>query len=136
MKKKPPPSDGSQGQVNTSVGPTLVGDHAITAGRGKHKHVIGFQLDFSAPLDAQVAEDPAHYAVVRQVKHGNKRVSHRVAIKAVYDPATHSVQLLFKGRPKLTMGGRIVVSPQSSGGIAVSAATTIVILPGARGLVG
>jgi hypothetical protein len=64
-------------------------------------------------LSAAAALDPANYMVVKQMKHGHKMVTHRLAFRAVYDAVTDSVQLVLKGRPKLSRGDRIVVSPTS-----------------------
>ena len=117
----------------------------MTVGKGKHKHVVGFQLDFNTPLNAAAAQDTANYSVVQQTNHGHKTVSHPVAFRAVYDATNNSVQLLLKGRAKLAQGGKVVVDPNSSAMIADARelrpaivrggnpATTIVItvLPGA-----
>jgi hypothetical protein len=141
---------GSQAPSDASVGPLVVGEQAITAGRGKHKHVVGFQIDFNGPLNAQAAQNPANYSVVRQVMHGRKLVSHHVAFRALYNSATDSVQLTLNGPPKFSLGGRIVVNATSPGTLASAsqarpahaaggtpaATITITVLPGALGFVG
>jgi hypothetical protein len=122
----------------------------VTTGKGKHKEVIGFQLNFNAPLNAAAAQDPSNYTVVQQTKHGHKTVSRPVAFRAVYDASSDSVQLLLKGRAKFAKGGQIVVNPTSPGAMADTsggsltsedgntpmATTTFTVLPGARGVTG
>jgi hypothetical protein len=136
-------------QPNDPASPLLIGEKAVTAGRRRHRHVVAFQLDFNAALNAQTAEDAANYTVVRRVKHGHKMVSRSVPFRPVYDPTTDSVQLDLAGRQKFRRGGRIQVNPPSPGAIADAASTrlegaaggspvataTIVILRRARGLV-
>ncbi len=144
-----PTPSASAGATNAAVGPTVVvGEEVVTAGKGKHQHLVGFQLDFNKPLDAASAQDPANYTVVQQKKQGHKLVSHPVAFRAVYDATDHSVQLVLKGRPKFARGGRIVVDPTSAAAIGAAAdaqvasaaptgtksAIAIAILPRARGL--
>ena len=73
-----PAPGGSSSPTSGSPGPalpTLTGKQVVTAGKGKHKQVIGFQLDFNAPLNAAAAQDPSNYTVVQQTKHGHKTVS-------------------------------------------------------------
>ena len=133
----------------TAAAPELVGEQVVRTGKGRRAHVVGFQLDFSEPLNVTAAQDSANYTVVEQAKHGRKLVSHPLAFHAVYDASSRSVRLILAGRPKFARGGRIVVAPNSSGTIAAVASARItgadggnpmatvslVILPGARGVV-
>jgi hypothetical protein len=43
----------------------LIGERRLTTGRGRKKTIIGFELDFSAPLDPSVAGSPAPYQVTQ-----------------------------------------------------------------------
>ena len=133
------------------VAPVITAEQVVTAGKGKHKHVVGFQLQFNTPLDAGSATDPANYSVVQQTKHGRSMASHPVAFRAFYNPTTDSVQILLRGRPRFAHGGTIIVNPKAPTAIAqaaharlssqdgatpVSTTTIIIVLPGARGVVG
>ena len=60
------------------VAPTIVAGQVLYAGKRLHKHVVGFQLDFSEALASTAAQDAANYAVTRIVKH-----RHKPAMKAV-----------------------------------------------------
>ena len=111
-----PAPGGSSSQTSDSQAlalPTLTGKQLVTTGKGKHKHVIGFQLNFNAPLNAAAAQDASDYTVVQHTKHGHKTISRPVAFRAVYNASSDSVQLLLKGRPKFAQGGKIVVNPTS-----------------------
>jgi hypothetical protein len=45
--------------------PTFLGELRLTAGTGRKKKVVGFELRFSSPLDAAVAQWPSHYRVTQ-----------------------------------------------------------------------
>jgi hypothetical protein len=45
--------------------PTFLGELRLTAGTGRKKKVVGFELRFSAPLNAAVAQAPGHYRVTQ-----------------------------------------------------------------------
>jgi hypothetical protein len=119
----------------SAIDPAVVGEQILTAGKGRHQHVVGFQLDFNQALDASAAQDPANYNVDRRVNHGHPLVSRQVAFRAVYTPGTRSVQLLLTHRPRFAHGGRIVVDPNSTTSLARVATTSLVISPGARSMV-
>jgi hypothetical protein len=89
----------------------------LTAGKGKHKKSIGFELFFSAPLDPSRAQNAANYTVTQSVKHGHKTSIKPVPLTAVYNPAAKSVSLILVGKPKFTIGGQIVVNAAPSSGI-------------------
>ena len=36
---------------NVTASPTIMGECTLTAGKGKRKHFVGFELVFSEPLD-------------------------------------------------------------------------------------
>ncbi len=82
------------------VAPTIVAGQVLYAGKRLHKHVVGFQLDFSEALASTAAQDAANYAVTRIVKHRHKPAMKAVRLaSAMYNTATDSVTLtLAQGR--------------------------------------
>jgi hypothetical protein len=57
-------TDGAGGVVS-SPALFLAGERRLTTGRGRKKTIVGFELDFSAPLDPGVAGSPARYQVTQ-----------------------------------------------------------------------
>jgi hypothetical protein len=53
--------------------PTFVGEHRLTVGKGRHRKISGFELDFSSALDAPTASDIGHYAVTQPGPTGKSR---------------------------------------------------------------
>jgi hypothetical protein len=64
-------STGAGGGGGTPIGsgsaPALVltGERRLTTGRGRRKMIVGFELDFSAPLDPESAGSPGAYQVTQ-----------------------------------------------------------------------
>ncbi len=69
-----PAGGGSTG----SSSPAIVGESILTAGKGKRKHFIGFELIFSKPLDPSRAANSANYQMTQTIKHGRKTVNQAV----------------------------------------------------------
>jgi hypothetical protein len=128
----------------------MMRQQVLTAGHGKHRRVIGVELDFSRPLATARAQDRASYAVVQTMPQGRKVRTRPVGFKAIYDASSDSVRLLLDGRPRLVPASRVVVTvgyPIGTVGVAhasaararetaASAALTFFVLPGANGVLG
>jgi hypothetical protein len=74
--------------------PVLTRARRLEAGRGRKQVIVGFELDFSAPLDANLAGNPARYQVTQP---GRSRRSARKAVPvltASLGPAGTSVVLV------------------------------------------
>jgi hypothetical protein len=71
----------------------------ITAGKRKHKKILGFLLEFSGPLNATTAQNVGHYHVTQPGKKGNSKVIPVLA--AIYNPGSNSDLLVLRGfKPK------------------------------------
>jgi hypothetical protein len=130
----PPP--GSTGS------PTIIGERVLIAGKGRHKHLIGFELDFRSALDPSRASDAANYTITQAVRRGRKRLAQPVRFTARYDPTANAVSLLVAGRPSFAKGGQIVINAAPPSGITdtsgdyLAGSTIFIILPKARGMRG
>jgi hypothetical protein len=121
---------------------TIVRQQLLTAGNGKHKHLTGFEVVFSAALDPSRARNAANYTVsqtvVRLVKGHRTTVAQPVPIRVVYDAAAHAVSLLLMGQPQFAKGGQIVVSGSPPTGLISTAGGYLdgsgVGLPGSDGV--
>ena len=118
-----------------SVGsvPMITGEHSLFAGKGRNKHLVGFQLVFSSRLDPSSA---ANYTITQTMKHGRERVARAIRLRVEYDASSDSVNLMLAGRPRFTSGGQLVVKlpqPSGTGGSSVSD-EVFSILPGGRGI--
>jgi hypothetical protein len=111
--------------VTVTPPPTITGEQVLTTGKGKHKMSIGFELFFSAPLDASRAGNPANYTVTQTVKHGHKTSVKPVAIRAAFNSAANSVGLFVIGSAPFTYGGQIVVNASASSGIIDTSGTAV-----------
>ena len=124
----------------------ITSESVLTSGKAKHQHVSGFQLDLSQALNTAASQGAMKYTVLETIKHGRKTISRTVRFKTVYDSASQSVQLQLTGRPRFAQGGRILITetsqtsaadahPQSNGLGTTGSSITLIILPGARGVV-
>ena len=96
----------------------IVTEKVLFAGKGRHRHVAGYQLDFSTALDPVRATSLADYELTQTLRHGRKLIAQPVAFRAAYDATARSVTLTLAGRPKFTKGGRLVVVAAAPGGVA------------------
>jgi len=104
--------------VMVDVAPTIIAEKILYAGKGRHKHVVGFELDFSKSLNPTQAQNVANYAVTQTVKIHGKPGGKPVALaSAVYNDATHAVTLTISGKAPFVTGGQIVVNGTAPLGI-------------------
>jgi predicted outer membrane repeat protein len=101
----------------TSSPPSIIGERVLTAGKGRKKHVVGFELFFSAPLDPASAQNAANYIVIQNVRHGRKTITQPVGLQATYDNSANTVSLLLFVNAQFAKGGRLVVNASSTSGI-------------------
>ncbi|MHB1562250.1 MAG: Vgb family protein, partial [Isosphaeraceae bacterium] len=104
--------------ITVGVAPTIVAEKAMYVGKGRRRHLVGFQLNFSKPLAAAPAQFLANYTVTQTMK--RRGAAHGKAIRlasAVYDGATESVLLTIAGKAAFLGGGTIVVNAGSPGGL-------------------
>ena len=103
--------------LTTPVGvdqpPQITLETPLFMGTGKKKRLVGFELTFSRALDAMRAGNAANYTLTQKGKH--KTVP--VGLKAVYNAATKTVDMLLSGPTPFVLGGALVVNAQSPGGI-------------------
>jgi hypothetical protein len=122
--------------------PTVVGERVLTAVKGHHQHLVGFEVDFSSALAPSHASPKANYTVTQFVRRGRKLVAQSVRFTAHYDPASAAVRLLVAGKPAFAQGGRIVINASPPSGIMnasgdyLAGNTVFIILPGGRGVHG
>ena len=50
--------------VTVAVPPTIVTEKVIFAGKGRHKHVVGYELDFSTAMDPTRAASVVNYTLI------------------------------------------------------------------------
>jgi streptogramin lyase len=105
----PPPS--------VTVAPRILAEKETLTGEGRHRHVVGFELDFSAAMDPTRAASVANYIVTQFRRRHRQLVARPVHFRAAYDAATRSVTLTLAGRPKFARGGRLEVIAGPSGGL-------------------
>jgi streptogramin lyase len=108
----------------------IIHELVLNAGKGKRKHLVGFKLIFSAPLNPSSAQNPTNYAVTQTTKRGHEKVAHTIPLKVQYSAAQDAVSLILTGKPKFKSGGQIVVSGTPPTGIV---ATSGLYLTGGSG---
>jgi hypothetical protein len=134
---------GSSGPPAGSAGSlSIIGERILTAGKGKQRHVAGFELIFSSQLNASRASRKANYTITERVKLGRKLLAQPVRFVVRYDPASSSVSLLDSGHHAFTTGGRITINATPPRGITDRFGTYLdgnrlfTILPKALGVIG
>jgi virginiamycin B lyase len=110
-----PPTPQPPAPVETP--PTVVAEKVITIGQRRRRRVVGFELDFSKPLDAARASNVANYMLTQTNRHGRTLATQAVNAQATYSAATHSVMITLMGKVKFAAGGRLVVNAQAPNGI-------------------
>jgi hypothetical protein len=146
VNSEPPPSltggEPGNGSPNLPIFPTIVGEQILTAGKGRHKHLTGFELMFSEPLAISRATDVANYSITQKIKHGRKTVNQPVKFSVGYTAGSSVVDVLVAGKPAFLNGGQLVVNAHPPGGVSDTAGdllagnTSLIILPKARDVVG
>ena len=96
---------------------TIVAEQVLYAGKGRHRHVDGFELVISSALDSTRAVDIADYTLTQTMKRGHKPIAKPVPFRVAYDASSDSVTLMLIGKPKFAHGGELVVNAQSPGGL-------------------
>ncbi|MFI5457240.1 MAG: hypothetical protein ACHRXM_17480 [Isosphaerales bacterium] len=133
---------------NTTPPPTITGETLLFAGKGKHKHLVGFQLAFSAPLDPASAGNSNNYTVTQTMRHGREKIAQAIRLRVNYNASAKTVSLMISGKPRFASGGQLVVNASAPNGITGTAGVyldgnnqgrpgdngTFSILPGARGI--
>ena len=103
---------------STSPPPEIVAEQVLTTGKGKHKKAVGFQLVFSAPLDAATAQSTANYILTQTMQRGREKVAHQaIHVRASYQSSTSTVLVRFSGKPRFIKGGQLVVNAAGPAGI-------------------
>jgi hypothetical protein len=129
-----PPTSG--GSPTTAAPPTIVAAAPVFAGRGRHKRLNGFELDFSTEMDPARADDAAEYSLVQLRRHGRRLSSRPVGLRASYDEIAHRVTLTLIGRPKFAAGGKLMVAGGlvDAAGAPLDGGVTFVIARKGKGL--
>jgi hypothetical protein len=122
-------------------GPAIVGEHVMTAGKGKHEHVTGFALVFSEVMNAATAGLATDYDVfstaVKKTKKGTTATKKPVPFSVSYSSAKNVVTINVSSTKPFAKGGGITISGVSSqAGVLLSASDTVfTILARAKGIV-
>ena len=146
----PSPNPTPGGPPPSSTPPAIVGEQILTAGQGKHTHLVGFELIFNEALDVSRARRAANYIVTQTEKVGHAVVTRRVKLHAEYAPASNAVNLILSGRPTFGLGGQIDVNASPPAGVTDTSGDDLgggplhlpgidpvfAILPKGRGLLG
>jgi streptogramin lyase len=107
--------------ITVAVPPTIVTEKVIFAGKGRHKRVVGYELDFSTAMDPTRAASVVNYTLSQFQRRGGQLVSSPVTFMAAYDATAHDVTLTLVGKPKFVKGGKLVVVAQPPGGLTSAA---------------
>ena len=110
--------------IEPVVMPTVTGEQVLTAqakGKKGKPVVVGFDLQYSAPMNAATAGSSANYtvlsAITRRVKRKKVMTLNRVALTASYNAATHSVTLTLSEKQAFALGGEITVNYSPPNGV-------------------
>jgi hypothetical protein len=103
--------------------PTFLGEFTLTAGKGRKKQVIGWQLNFSAPLDAGAAQNIGNYHVVQPRRSKHSAPKGVRVLSATYNPGNNSVMLVLG---KSTAGKPLMLTATGLVGAAGSPVATII----------
>jgi hypothetical protein len=103
--------------TTVDVAPTIVAEKVLYTGKGRHKRVVGFELDFSKVLDPARAMQVANYTMTQTLRHGRTPVTRAVGFKLTYNAAADAVAVTLTGKSTFTGGGKLVVNAQSPDGI-------------------
>ena len=122
----------------TTATPTIAGFQVLSAGAGKYKHAVGFQLVYSSPLDPSIAQNTGNYTITQTMKRGREKIAQAIGFGVVYNAAAHTVNLMISGTHRFTNGGRLVVnlSPQTANTGSSGDDAIFSIRPNGRGIVG
>ena len=102
--------------MTVAVPPTIVAEKVIFAGKGRHRHVVGYELDFSAALDPARATSLANYTLTQSRRRGRQLVAQPVTVRAAYDATAHRVTLTLVRQAAVRRGGGWWSSPGRRGG--------------------
>jgi hypothetical protein len=105
------------GPVTVANPPTISAEKVLFAGKGKHRHVVGFELEFSKALALTRAQDAANYAVTQTIRNHGKVVRQQVPIKVNYNSSAEDATLTLTGKARFAHGGQVVVNAQPPSGI-------------------
>jgi virginiamycin B lyase len=109
-------SNASLGILAPSLTPSLtLSDSVLFAGTGVHRHVLGFELDFSSPLDPRTASKSKNYVLTQLVKKGDRVIAQSLPIKVRYNSKTDRVDVLLKQAAAFSDGGKLRVGLQPLG---------------------
>jgi streptogramin lyase len=120
--------------VRVAVPPTIVTEKLLFAGKGRRRHVVGIELDYSAAMDPTRVVSMANYTLTQFQRKGRQLVTQPMAYQAAYNATAHSVTLTLAGNPKFAAGGRLVVVGVPTGGI--TDATGVPLDGGGTGAIG
>src|SRR5262249_47070076 len=91
----------------------LATEKVLTAGKGKAKHAIGFQIDLAKVLDRNRARDGANGNVTRTARQAGKIAARPVGLSIDYNSSAGSASLMLTGMATISRGGQIVVVARS-----------------------
>jgi plastocyanin len=95
--------NGITGQTNVTVStsqtppagaPTLVSEMRVFTGKGAHRKVLGFMLNFSTALEIDVAQDVSHYSITQPGRTKRAKPVNVPVRMAMYNPSNNSVMLM------------------------------------------
>ena len=113
------------GSFTVTPPPTITSEQVLMTGKGKQKHLSGFELFFSSALAPARAGNAANFVVTQKVKHGKKTILKPVSVRVVYSASSDSVSLTLAGKVAFTLGGQIVVNASASSGVTDLAGTAL-----------
>jgi streptogramin lyase len=103
--------------VTVATPPTILAEKALFAGKGRRRHVVGFELDFSTAMDPARATSLANYLLTQSQRRGRQINTLPVGFQVAYDATAHSVTLTLAGTPRFAQGGKLVVVARPPGGL-------------------
>jgi virginiamycin B lyase len=111
--------------VAVAAPPTITAETVLFAGKGRHRQIVGYELDFSTAMDPDRAASAANYTLTEFRRRGRQLIARPTGVRAAYDATAHRVTLTLAGRPAFARGGELVVVAAAPGGLADAAGTPL-----------
>ena len=96
---------------------SIAGVVAIYTGRGRKRKLVGFEIDYRAPIDGSTGYDPSNYVITETVRQRRKLVGRRVGLVTGPGSAANSVRLTLIGKHPFALGGNLVIRSSPPSGI-------------------
>ena len=104
-----PPSD-CDPSTGAETFPVILGVEVQTSATSQGVSRIGLSIRFDRPMDAARAENPANYRLLEPVASGDTFRFVAIGVRLTYDAPSHTVILLWQGRPQFALSGLLTIN--------------------------